>query len=34
MSGDDDGDVVIPYCLVVLMLKAGPSTCEHAAVIE
>ena len=22
MSGDDDGDVVAPHCLIVLMLKA------------
>ena len=23
MSGDDDGDVIVPYCLIVLMLKAA-----------
>lgn len=31
--GDNDGDVVFP-CLIVLMLKAGPKTPEYTAVIK
>ena len=23
MSGDYDGDVVVPYCIIILMLKAA-----------
>lgn len=34
MFGDNDDDAIVPHCLIVLMLKAGPSTSEQTAMID